>query len=273
MRLLTLLPPNIRGIYGSDMVTCGADGDSPKHVQSVILYKKDHSQSDEAVPTFLDGATWTQNKGECHIGKGLASDKKSKGDSTDKRYKVDLIASHEQSSTESKDVAGWWVKQVKNFQQVRKDNSDNKDKGQSWTACQKNNPKDDPKDLSFAFCGAFDHKGVFYDACFAQGSRSNWYVASPHFDSACTKPVKDGYHFNVFNPNGRAATPNESPSGTPDPHDTTPDDDDNDDDGDDRFSLPSWITSGGGLIAMVIIGGCLLVFVMKSKATANAALY
>ena len=54
-----------------------------------------------------------------------------------------------------------------------------------WIACNKRNTAYYPTDLNFMFCGKFVKEKKDYHACFAQGSKDNWYMASRDLTGIC----------------------------------------------------------------------------------------
>ena len=57
--------------------------------------------------------------------------------------------------------------------------------GLPWKACNKYT-SDYPKTLNFGFCGEFHTQyGTNYNACFAQGDKSNWYMGTKDLTMKC----------------------------------------------------------------------------------------
>ena len=229
--------------------------------------------------SFLNGATWTAT--DCVITETEKGDSEpTRKKSPDGVEKIGLSASRQGSSG------------VADFFNYRLGAG-----GHKWDACDKPTSAD-PANLNFAFCGTWskidpDDSNLVdtWDACFAQGSKDNWFVFSPNFKATCMQNesgiMSSKYRFMLSDskPTKQAAPRPDVPTDPPDhgddhptpskgeptpgppPASHDPDDDDDDEGNDDnKGGLPSWLTDNWFII-MLVAGGALLLLVLTSKAS------
>ena len=133
---------------------------------------------------FLNGAKWVTDKGDdaCVITRGYyAKDNVSYR----QKYNYDkpgdsdgIVLNLDAARHESGDVATWFNDKLQG--PITPGIT-----GLPWKACNKYT-SDYPKTLNFGFCGEFHTQyGTNYNACFAQGDKSNWYMGSKDLTMKC----------------------------------------------------------------------------------------